>query len=158
MSTTETPARLSEQPGTPRHRGGARPVAIVAALAVTAALLWWGYYRLSWTVPATSDGAAIALQAHDMLHGNWLLSGWTVGDVSFWTTELPEYALVETVRWLMARGLYSGTSGNVSRRAGAAILITPTGVPCDDVDAASIVELDLDELTAVVPPRGYGRD
>src|SRR5689334_18485133 len=100
MSATETPARLREQPGTPRHRRGAQPVAIAAALAATAALLWWGYYRLSWTVPATSDGAAIALQAHDMLHGNWLLSGWTVGDVSFWTTELPEYALVETVRHL----------------------------------------------------------
>jgi hypothetical protein len=75
-------------------------VAAVAALAAIGALLWWGYYRLSWTVPATSDGAAIALQAQDMLHGNWLLSGWTIGDVSFWTTELPEYALVELVRHL----------------------------------------------------------
>ena len=75
-------------------------VAAVAALAAVGALLWWGYYRLSWTVPATSDGAAIALQAQDMLHGNWLLSGWTVGDVSFWTTELPEYALIELVRHL----------------------------------------------------------
>jgi L-fuculose-phosphate aldolase len=52
--------------------------------------------------------------------------------------------LVETVRWLMARGLYTGTSGNVSVRAGARILITPTGVPCDQVDAASIVELTLE--------------
>jgi L-fuculose-phosphate aldolase len=53
-------------------------------------------------------------------------------------------ALVETVRWLMARGLYAGTSGNVSVRAGARILITPTGVACDDVDAASIVALTFD--------------
>jgi L-fuculose-phosphate aldolase len=53
-------------------------------------------------------------------------------------------ALVDTVRWLMARGLYSGTSGNVSVRAGASILITPTGVPCDDLDAASIAELAFD--------------
>jgi L-fuculose-phosphate aldolase len=53
-------------------------------------------------------------------------------------------ALVETVRWLMARGLYAGTSGNVSLRAGARILITPTGIACDDVDHASIVELTLD--------------
>jgi hypothetical protein len=75
-------------------------VAAVAVVAAIGALLWWGYYRLSWTVPATSDGAAIALQAQDMLHGNWLLSGWTIGDVSFWTTELPEYALVELVRHL----------------------------------------------------------
>ena len=53
-------------------------------------------------------------------------------------------ALVETVRWLMARGLYAGTSGNVSMRAGARILITPTGIACDDLDAASIVELTPD--------------
>ncbi|HMD92467.1 MAG TPA: hypothetical protein VKG80_07470 [Trebonia sp.] len=147
MSTTETPARLREQPGTPRHRRGARPVAIAAALAVTAALLWWGYYRLSWTVPATSDGAAIALQAHDMLHGNWLLSGWTVGDVSFWTTELPEYVLVETVRHLgpgvihtaaaltytllvlltgfLARGRARGREGLVRGLVAAGIMLAP---------------------------------
>ena len=53
-------------------------------------------------------------------------------------------ALVATVRWLMARGLYAGTSGNVSVRAGERILITPTGIACDDLDAASIVELGLD--------------
>ncbi|HLK91421.1 MAG TPA: class II aldolase/adducin family protein [Polyangia bacterium] len=60
------------------------------------------------------------------------------------TTGGARRALVETVRWLMARGLYAGTSGNVSVRAGARILITPTGVSCDDVDAASIVELAFD--------------
>ncbi len=53
-------------------------------------------------------------------------------------------ALVETVRWLMARGLYAGTSGNVSVRAGGGLLITPTGVPCEEVDAASLVELAFD--------------
>jgi L-fuculose-phosphate aldolase len=53
-------------------------------------------------------------------------------------------ALVETVRWLMARGLYAGTSGNVSLRVGTRILITPTGVTCDDVDTSSIVEMTFD--------------
>jgi len=100
VSATESPPRLRDQPGTPPHRRAVRAVAAVAALAAIGALLWWGYYRLSWTVPATSDGAAIALQAQDMMHGNWLLSGWTIGDVSFYTTELPEYILVELVRRL----------------------------------------------------------
>jgi L-fuculose-phosphate aldolase len=51
-------------------------------------------------------------------------------------------AIVETVRWLMARGLYAGTSGNVSARAaGGGMLITPTGVACDDVDATSIAHV-----------------
>src|SRR5262249_62047269 len=35
-----------------------------------------------------------------MLHGNWLLQGWWLSDVSFYTTELPEYVLIETVRGL----------------------------------------------------------
>ena len=47
-----------------------------------------------------SDGASNALQAWAMLHGNLLLHGWTVSDVSFYTTELPEYMLVELVRGL----------------------------------------------------------
>ena len=53
-------------------------------------------------------------------------------------------AVANTVRWLMARGLYAGTSGNVSARAAGGMLITPTGVPCDDVSAASIVAMSAD--------------
>jgi hypothetical protein len=83
------------------RRASARPAraaAIGAAAAVGGALLFLGYLRVSWTVAATSDGAAEALQARDMLAGNWLLHGWTIGDVSFYTTELPEYVLVEAIR------------------------------------------------------------
>jgi hypothetical protein len=47
-----------------------------------------------------SDGASQALQAWAMLHGNVLLHGWSLSDVSFYTTELPEYMLVELVRGL----------------------------------------------------------
>jgi L-fuculose-phosphate aldolase len=53
-------------------------------------------------------------------------------------------SIADTVRWLMARGLYAGTSGNVSARAPGGMLITPTGVACHDVDAASIVAVDAD--------------
>jgi hypothetical protein len=74
-----------------RYRWWVLPAAVV---------LFICYLRLSWTVPDTSDGAAIALQAWDMLHGNVLLHGWTLGDVSFYTTELPEYIMVEAVRGL----------------------------------------------------------
>jgi L-fuculose-phosphate aldolase len=48
------------------------------------------------------------------------------------------------VRWLMARGLYVGTSGNVSCRGGDGFLVTPTGIPCDDVTPATIAEVTLD--------------
>ncbi|MGB6457167.1 MAG: hypothetical protein WBH47_22070 [Streptosporangiaceae bacterium] len=58
------------------------------------------YLRLARTRPVDSDGASQALQAWDMLHGNVLLHGWWLSDVSFYTTELPQYVLVEFVRGL----------------------------------------------------------
>jgi hypothetical protein len=61
------------------------------------------YLRLSATFQVGSDGASNALEAWDLLHGNWLLHGWTFTAVSFYTTELPEYAAVE-----LARGLNTG--------------------------------------------------
>jgi hypothetical protein len=60
------------------------------------------YLRMSSTVATNSDGASNALQAWDMLHGNLLLHGWWLSDVSFYTTELPEYMLVELVHGLNA--------------------------------------------------------
>src|SRR6202008_3037858 len=68
--------------------------------AVAAIVLFFCYLRISGTQAVTSDGASIALQAWDMLHGNWLLKGWMLADVSFYTTELPEYILVEIFRGL----------------------------------------------------------
>jgi hypothetical protein len=67
-----------------------------------AALLFACYLRVSGTVPVNSDGASDALQAWDMLHGNVLLHGWWLGDVSHYTTGLPQYALLE-----LALGLHS---------------------------------------------------
>jgi hypothetical protein len=58
------------------------------------------YLRQAQTWPPDSDAAAIGLQAWDMLHGNLLLHGWWLADLSFYTTELPEYMLVESVRGL----------------------------------------------------------
>ncbi len=55
--------------------------------------------------------------------------------------------LLETVRWLAERRLYSGTSGNVSCRAPDGFLVTPTGIACDDLRAADMVEVALDGRT-----------
>ena len=63
-------------------------------------LLFLCYLRISGTVAVTSDGGLSAMQAWDMLHGNWLLKGWGLGDVTYYTTELPEYVLVEIFRGL----------------------------------------------------------
>src|ERR1700759_2069300 len=66
-----------------------------AAWAVLAAALFVVYLRLSRTQPENSDQANILLVASDLLHGNPLLRGWYLTDVSFYTTELPQYALLE---------------------------------------------------------------
>jgi len=72
----------------------------VLAFAAVGVLLFLAYLHESRTLPVNSDGAANALQAWDMLHGNPLLRGWILTDVSFYTTELPQYMLVELVRGL----------------------------------------------------------
>jgi hypothetical protein len=69
-------------------------------LAVACAGLTAAYFRQSLTAPFTSDGAVNVLQAQAMIHGNPLLRGWWTSDVSFYTTELPEYALVTAIRGL----------------------------------------------------------
>jgi hypothetical protein len=67
----------------------------VAAGALAAAALFAVYLRLSRTVPENSDEANVLLVASDLLHGNLLLHGWYLTDVSFYTTEVPQYALLE---------------------------------------------------------------
>jgi hypothetical protein len=69
---------------------------------VAAVALFFCFLRVSGTQKVTSDGASMALQAWDMLHGNLLLHGWTVADVTFWATELPEYMLIELIHGLGA--------------------------------------------------------
>src|SRR5215475_7258850 len=74
----------------------------LAAFAVAAVVLFVAYLRMSWTYPVTADGADQALQAWDMLHGNVLLHGWTIADVTYYTTEVPQYLLIVLVRGLGA--------------------------------------------------------
>jgi hypothetical protein len=69
-------------------------------LAVVAGALFSAYLRLSNTYPENSDQANLGLAAWDMLHGNLLLHGWVLSDVSFYTTELPQYALLELINGL----------------------------------------------------------
>src|ERR1700745_3288683 len=80
----------------------------LTGFAVVAVVLFIAYLRMSRTYPATSGGADPALQGMGMLHGNWLLRGWTMGDVTYYTTEIPEYALVELVRGLGADVVHIG--------------------------------------------------
>jgi hypothetical protein len=69
-------------------------------LAAVCACLAAAYYRQSLTGPFTSDGAGNVLQGQAIAGGNPLLRGWWSSDVSFYTTELPGYALVTAIRGL----------------------------------------------------------
>jgi hypothetical protein len=82
--------------------GGGWTVAALAAFAV--------YLRLASTRAVNSDGASIALAGWDMLHGNVLLHGWKLADVTFSTTEVPQYALIELVRGLSQNVIHIGAA------------------------------------------------
>ena len=73
-----------------------------AAIALAVVLLFVAYLRVSRTYPENSDSANILLMSWDMLHGNVLLHGWSFSDVSFYPTELPQYAMLEAVLGLHA--------------------------------------------------------
>jgi len=68
------------------------------------------YWLQSESVAPSSDGAGNVLQAWAMLHGNLPLHNWRVSDVSFYTTELPQYALIESVLGLGAWVVHVGAA------------------------------------------------
>jgi len=149
-----------------------RPAArrLVFPLAVTLAgvLLFACYLRMSLTMAPTSDGASNALQAWDMLHGNLLLHGWSLSDVSFYTTELPEYVLVELIfglsahvvniggaltytvlvvsAALLAKGKATGAEGYLRMSLAAGIMLSP-----QLVSGVSVLILQPDHVGTTVP-------
>jgi hypothetical protein len=96
--TTPTASALPSPPRWAEPRRWAWPTLFAAAGLV----LFAAYLRQAQTVPVNSDGGSFALQAWDMVHGNVLLRGWTTADLTFYTTELPQYALVELAHGLNA--------------------------------------------------------
>jgi hypothetical protein len=98
------PAPGPRRPGWPLSRQAlatrGRRAAWAAGLAAASVFLFLCYLRISRTVPVNNDGASNVLQAWDMLHGNLLLHGWALSDVSFYPTELPQYMLIAAARGL----------------------------------------------------------
>jgi len=87
-------------PGRADGGWGRARLAWIGAYVAAGVVLFLCYLRVSGTQSVSSDGGSNALEAWDMLHGNLVLHGWTLTDVSFYTTELPEYMLVELIRGL----------------------------------------------------------
>jgi hypothetical protein len=137
-------------------------------IAGVAAVLFFCYWRQSQSVPLSSDGSGNVLQAWDMLHGNLLLHHWWVSDVSFSTTELPEYMLVEVVGgglgvWVvhvaaamtytllvllaavLAKGRAGGPAGLARALLAAGLMLAP------QLSATGIVLLSPDHTGTAVP-------
>jgi hypothetical protein len=89
MTALRSMPAVSARPPCARGRRWAGAALFLLLLAV----LFTAYLRLSRTYPENSDEANLLLMASDWAHGNLYLSGWTVSDVPFITTELPELAL-----------------------------------------------------------------
>ena len=123
-------------------------LAWAGGLLLAAAALFTLYLRQSLVAPFNADGASAILQAQAMLHGNLLLKGWWIADVSFYTTELPEYMIVTALRGLrpdvvhicgaltytlmvllaamLARGRAKGREGLVRALVAGAIMLAPS--------------------------------
>jgi hypothetical protein len=119
----------------------------VIAVLVAGLALFWCYLLQSRTVAVNSDAASVTLQAWDMLHGNYLLHGWVLADLSWYTTEVPEYLFVESVLGLnpivvhvcaaltytllvllaalVARGRATGRAGVVRAVVAGGIMVAP---------------------------------
>ncbi|HEY1674017.1 MAG TPA: hypothetical protein VGG50_14980 [Streptosporangiaceae bacterium] len=134
-------------PAPPAGRGRRRQLLLAAGGAVAVVLLYLAYLGQSRSLGADSDAASNVLQAWDMLHGNLLLRHWSLSDVSFYTTELPQYMLVELFRGLnpavihlagaatytllmvlvalLAKGRDTGTTGLTRMLVAAGIMLAP---------------------------------
>ena len=119
----------------------------VAGTVLAAAVLMFCYLRVAGDTQVNSDGAGMVWQAWAMLHGNVLLHGWWATDVSFYTTELPEYVAVTAVAGFrpevvhicsaltytmlvllvafVARGRARGAEGVVRALLAAALILAP---------------------------------
>ncbi len=154
---TDLPARTS-----------AAALAKRAGLVVlAAAVLFFCYWRESQAAPLSSDGGGNVLQAWDMLHGNLLLHNWWVSDVSFYTTELPQYMLIEALTGLgpwvvhvaaamtytllvllaafLAKGNAGGGKGCARALLAAGLMLAP------QLSATSILLLSSDHIGTAVP-------
>jgi len=100
----EVAAADGEQPPgapDPRRQSAARArLSWAGALVVAAVALFWCYLLQSRTTAVNSDAASQVLQGWDMMHGNILLHGWFVSDVSFYTFEVPIDGLVAVIHGL----------------------------------------------------------
>ena len=123
-----------------------------AGFAVFAAALFTVYLRLSRTMPENSDQANVLLEASDMLHGNLLLHGWYKADVSFYTTELPQYALLEIIFGMHANTAHIAAAMTYTLAVLLAVLVARGGF----TSRAAVVRTAIAAGIMLAPQLGIG--
>jgi hypothetical protein len=123
-----------------------------AGFAIFAAALFTVYLRLSRTSPENSDQANILLAASDMLHGNLLLHGWYLTDVSFYTTEVPQYALLEIFFGVHANTAHIAAAMTYTLAVVLAVLVARGGF----TSRAALIRLAITAGILLAPQLGVG--
>ncbi len=127
---TQSPAGrvTSARPGEHDRKAGAHSRwAVLAAYLAAAVVLFTAYLRLSETYQLNSDSANILLMASDLLHGHLLLHSWYMSDVSFYTTELPQYALLVGLFGLHMQTAHVGAAMTYTLTFLLAVLLARSG-------------------------------
>src|SRR5579859_378739 len=151
---TEPPSDEAVGPGRTRSPWPAsrRRWIEVAAFVLAAAALFTVYLRLSRTVPENSDQANVLLQASDILHGNVLLHGWYKADVSFYTTELPQYVLLELIFGMIANTAHIAAAMTYTLAVLLAVLVARGGF----TSRAAVVRMAIVAGIMLAPQLGIG--
>jgi hypothetical protein len=168
---SSAPPPVTVAPRVPGPRVTARRLLAAVGGVLVVALLFLAYLRVSRTYPENSDESNDLLMAWDMLHGNFWLHGWSLSDVSFITTELPQYmllvglfglhtdtahiaaAMTYTLVVVLAVLLARGARGQVPRGEGRARMLLTAGLvfaPQLGV-AVFVVLLSLGHMGTAVP-------
>jgi hypothetical protein len=162
----QVPALAAAPAGSPKATRATRAKR-AGVIAGVAAVLFFCYWRQSQAAPLSSDGGGNVLQAWAMLHGNLLLHNWWVSDVSFYTTELPQYMLIEALLGLgpfvvhvgaamtytllvllaalLARGRAQGPAGLARALVAGGLMLAP------QLSATSVLLLSPDHTGTAVP-------
>jgi hypothetical protein len=107
--------------------GGRKRWATLAAYLLAGVALFTVYLRLSETYTVNSDSANILLMAWDLLHGHLLLHGWFASDVSFYPTEIPQYALLESFLGRNMQTAHVAAAMTYTLTFGLAVLLARSG-------------------------------
>jgi len=122
-----SPASAAGPPQSDSRPGVRKRWATVAAYLAAGVVLFAAYLRLSETYSLNSDSANILLMGWDLLHGHLLLHGWYMSDVAFYPTEIPQYALLESILGLHMQTAHVAAAMTYTLTFGFAVLLARSG-------------------------------